>query len=271
MVGDPSPPPEAISRRVMPDVWLVSAAGMPPVIGQGMTLDFTLDWYAARSAPGGPPLKLVARRLHRPEDARGVDLLLWEGHPVRGTYPMARWSAGERVIDRHNVSIPPDFPPGDYTLRLLLGESPAFESALRVEAVERHFELPPLATSVDLSFGDALTLRGYQVERAGSSDIDITLAWRAVRPPDRDYTVFVHVVGADGVNFSQRDEQPARPTSQWIAGEVMVTRYRLPLPPGAFTIRAGLYVQDDGRRLDIRGPAGEHFGDFLELAPNLSR
>lgn len=79
--------------------------------------------------------------------------------------------------------------------------------------------------------------------------------------------MFVPVVGADGTIFSQRDEQPDHPTSQWIADEMVVTTYTLATLPGSFTLRMGVYLQANGQRLTIRGAGGR--GDIAWQAEQL--
>lgn len=258
--GQPTPLPDGTVREVAPGLYILGTPAAPPTVDQGATVRFTVNWYAEQAQPRAGAITLIARR----ED--GEAFTLWTGHPVRDTYPLSRWTAGESVIDRYAVPIPPTFPAGRYMLRLLVGDAPAFESPLEVLPVERTFDIPVLATPVDLTFGDAIRLRGYEVKRTGEGEIMVTLAWQAIRPSAQDYTVFVHVVGADGINFSQRDEQPTRPTTQWSADEVIVTTYTLPTPPGAFTVRAGLYLQANGQRLPIRDAAGQPLGDVMDVS-----
>jgi hypothetical protein len=257
--GLPTPPPADLTREVLPGLYVVGTPTAPLTLAQGATLRFTVGWYAERRQPAAGSLTLTARR------ENGEMFTLWTGHPVRNTYPFSQWAGGEVVIDRYVVPIPPDFPAGRYALVLAVGDAPAVESALDVLPVERQFDVPALATRVDLTFGEAMRLRGYQAARTSEGNITVTLAWQAIRPAAQDYTVFVHVVGADGINFSQRDEQPLRPTTQWIADEVILTTYTLPTPPGAFTVRAGLYLQANGQRLPIRDATGRAVGDALEV------
>jgi hypothetical protein len=69
-----------------------------------------------------------------------------------------------------------------------------------------------------------------------------------------NYTVFVHLVNAKGDVPAQRDTEPRNgtyPTSEWKAGEAVVdeANVNLPqnLPPGNYTLRAGLYLQQNGQ------------------------
>jgi hypothetical protein len=92
---------------------------------------------------------------------------------------------------------------------------------------------------------------------------------------DTDYTVFVHMVDADGRQVWGDDHQPVPPTSEWKPGEtVQYTRTRfLPttgLKPGDVTIRVGLYKD---QRLPLQattGPARDRAYPVasLQLAPD---
>ena len=68
------------------------------------------------------------------------------------------------------------------------------------------------------------------------AEAGISARWQALRPLDRDYTVFFHVVGPDGQVIGQHDTMPrdsALPTSQWRPGQVVDDRYRAALKTGA--------------------------------------
>ncbi len=63
-------------------------------------------------------------------DAAGKVVAQHDGEPVGGSRPTTGWAVGEQVIDNHGVLLPPDLPPGDYTLRLGLYD--AFEPGIRL-------------------------------------------------------------------------------------------------------------------------------------------
>jgi hypothetical protein len=86
--------------------------------------------------------------------------------------------------------------------------------------------------------------------------VNLLVRWQALRPTERDYTVFFHVVGEDGTIWGQRDTTPkdgAYPTSLWQPGEVVTDGYQALLPPDApasgYRLELGLYDQATGRRL----------------------
>ncbi len=50
-----------------------------------------------------------------------------DSQPLTGQYPTTIWSPAEQILDPHAVSLPPDLPPGQYTLALGLYHQPTSE------------------------------------------------------------------------------------------------------------------------------------------------
>jgi hypothetical protein len=131
--------------------------------------------------------------------------------------------------------------------------------------------LTPLTATV----GDQIALRGYTVSADFLLPADtllVTLTWEALAPPLRDYTVFVHLLAADGSLIAQADGQPVggnRPTSGWQPGETIRDRYALPLPEtlpgGAATLVAGLYTWPELARLPVWQEGGAESADAILL------
>ncbi|HYN88640.1 MAG TPA: hypothetical protein VER55_08920, partial [Ardenticatenaceae bacterium] len=103
--------------------------------------------------------------------------------------------------------------------------------------------------------------------------VSVRLFWRAEAAIERDYTVFVHLVGPDGELVAQRDQQPLGgffPTSYWSPGRVVPDEYQLVLPPdappGMYDLRVGMYDLESGRRLAVTRE-GEPAADAVRLAP----
>ncbi len=76
----------------------------------------------------------------------------------------------------------------------------------------------------------------------------LDVLWAALRPPERDYSVFVHLLGAGSdVPITQADSSAPvygwYPTSMWQAGEAVRDQYWLPQAQGATRIVFGLYWQ----------------------------
>ncbi len=124
----------------------------------------------------------------------------------------------------------------------------------------------PLSHTTSAEFADQIALRGYAVNSAGNA-IDLTLQWQALAQPPHAYTVFAHVVAANGQQVGQQDNMPVRdqsPTSCWTVGEYVVDPYSIPIAagaPGPFKIVVGLYRADTGTRL----PRSDAQGDSVTL------
>jgi len=90
-----------------------------------------------------------------------------------------------------------------------------------------------------------------------NAEAGISARWQALRPLDRDYTVFFHIIGPDGQVIGQHDTMPrdnTLPTSQWRPGQVVGDRYRAALKTGApsgadIHYNLGLYQWQTGQRL----------------------
>lgn len=108
--------------------------------------------------------------------------------------------------------------------------------------------------------GETITLHEFTVWPADAQAGDVVgarLLWSADATPGRAYKVFLHLLDGTGQVIAQRDAEPgggARPTTGWVAGEVVTDNHGLllppDLPPGDYTLRLGLYdALDPTRRL----------------------
>ena len=82
--------------------------------------------------------------------------------------------------------------------------------------------------------------------------LDVTIYWLALKENATDYHVFVHVVDGAGQVAAQHDGFPVggfTPTTRWRAGEIIKDAYHIQLPPdlppGAYTVKAGMYAYAD--------------------------
>lgn len=258
------PPPSGTLEKVWPGIFVADVTPLPGTIRQGEHLRFTVHWWAEQQINGPDRLQLIVDRADG-----GDSRILWSGSPVHDTYPFAAWQPGQSVLDRYDVPIPPDFPPGDYRLMLTGANAlhPAMSATLQVQAVAREFNPPQLGHNLDLSFGDMIGLIGYDIQPTADQKVTVKLVWRALAIPDQDYTVFVHILNPDNTIFSQQDSPPSRPTSQWIEREVITDSYTLAVPKGKYSVAVGLYVQDNGLRLAIHDAAHHNLGDSVTLTP----
>jgi hypothetical protein len=191
---------------------------------------------------------------------------LYQGAPVHDTYPFSEWKPGEVVADRYDPRLPLDTPPGRHRLRLQVGDRETFELAeINVQATDRTFEVPPTAHPLTVTLGHRLELLGYDLSTdsvAPGETLTLTLTWRALTEMETDYTVFTHLLAADGSMAGQQDRQPiwgSYPTSLWARGEVVTDVYTIPVSPtaapGEHQLEVGMYVAETGMRLSIEGDA----------------
>ncbi|MEP7291804.1 MAG: hypothetical protein ABI835_08465, partial [Chloroflexota bacterium] len=77
--------------------------------------------------------------------------------------------------------------------------------------------------------------------------IVLRLAWHTDQKPERDLSVFVHLLDESDSVIAQADQNAPvygwRPLTSWVAGEVVRDVYTLPRLPTAAAIRYGLYEQ----------------------------
>lgn len=200
-------------------------------------------------------------------------------------YPTSCWRPGDRFESRYDLHVLPDLSPGHYwlALNLLDGEgNPLWEADRAVVAAEvlpreRFFELPEIPHSLGLTFGDGIHLRGYRLDRtqaAPGETLSLTLYWQAEGPADRNYTLFVHLLGPGVLPHGQVDLTPGgglAPTSSWAAGQVIVDEIALPVaadaPPGTYRIAVGFYDAAYGDRLPVTDAGGHSLPDEQAVLP----
>jgi uncharacterized membrane protein len=115
-------------------------------------------------------------------------------------------------------------------------------------------------------WGEALTLTGYEVAAAppgeafgpvegelpAGATVCVSLFWRVEQPIEQNYSVFVHLVSADGRLLAQHDGWPAdahRPTSVLLPGAVVRDVHYLDVGEAVSTdavLRIGLYESMTG-------------------------
>ena len=119
----------------------------------------------------------------------------------------------------------------------------------------------PMQATPGTSFGGAIELLGFGLDQPltpGQTSV-LTLVWRARRPVEGDYTVFVHGVDATGRRWAQGDKRPlggSYPTNVWAVNEVIMDHHTLSVDadaPDDLCLWVGLYLLDTGERLPVDG------------------
>jgi hypothetical protein len=130
-------------------------------------------------------------------------------------------------------------------------------------------DAPPLAYRL----GDAIGLSRPDVEAGGAdgeTDFTVDVTCLALAEVKRDYTVFVHLLGPDGVPVAQTDVRPRGgtfPTAFWPKGAVVRDRITVPVgpdvPPGTYRLVLGMYDSASLERLPVVDTGGASLPDGL--------
>jgi hypothetical protein len=277
-------PPEAdalgiarrLDRDVVPSLRCLGSTVPTRAIQAGEHLDVTLFWQAVADPGVNYTVELALA-------GTGDKVLLASGLPLgRHEHPPTAWKRGEVVRSPHRVRVPATTVSGRYAIEATLvdpGGEPAAQ-AVRLDDVEvqptnRSFAVPEgIQHRLDANLARRAMLLGYSLEpeqaRTGDS-LAVTLYWQALDEMDTSYKVSVQLVGAGGV-LVQVDAVPlawTRPTTGWIAGEVLVDTYSLSIPadaqPGSYRLIAGMYDEGSLQRLAVVDASGVVTGDHVTL------
>jgi hypothetical protein len=184
-------------------------------------------------------------------------------------YPTSRWRSGELIEALYDVKLPAELQDGRYRVSVqvldqggVARDAMAQLGSVEVSALSRQFELPhPPQYPLDLYLGQGIQLLGYdlpQVAVSPGGQVVLTLYWRCLAPVDKSYTAFVHLLDASGQIQGQHDTPPMdgdAPTSGWVAGQVIVDEYAIPVAesaqPGQLEVEVGMYDRRGIIRLPI--------------------
>ena len=241
----------------------------PADLEAGQALEVTLYLSALRPLTDTYSMGLWLVSAIPGDTTRLAGLDTWPGD---GNYPTLAWQPGEVVVDTYRLAIPDDVPRTQAWMVQLntyrMGEdwfpfaqggqevgNRAILEWVRVGTSEppdvppeARLELPPV-------FGDVIALQGAQIAPE-ARDLRVMLWWEALAPPERDTTVFVHLVDKDGQLIGTGDRPPLEggfPTRLWRPGDRVADEYVVPLSPdlpsGSYTVQIGWYDPATGVRL----------------------
>jgi len=122
------------------------------------------------------------------------------------------------------------------------------------------YDMEPVGLPVATLGDNQIALLDYRIEgplRHGAT-VRLNVLWQALKPLDKDYTVFVHAVGEEGTIWGQRDTEPQEgeyPTTEWGLGEIVQDRYELRIdvagPREGYQLVVGMYAAETGERLKL--------------------
>lgn len=186
---------------------------------------------------------------------------------VRGTDP---WDVGARLRPRVvNSRLQMPLTADGTLVELMAFRTDWGGMPMRVERL-RHFRPPRMAFTVsDAEWPNGVRLLGYRTAfDRKRSILNVTLYWQAEDTSSSDYTIFVHLVSAEGLR-SQHDGPPGRgeppftggmlPMSSWLPGEVIVDTHPVPIasamPDGEYWLAVGMYDPATMTRLPLTNGA----------------
>ncbi len=216
------------------------------------------------------------------------------------------WQPGEIIVERYPIFVPYGLPPGDYPLTLgytqmtgatgeldINGASTLLLDVLEVTPVGDGARIAQRVAQSVTNLGNEVALRSVRARagltvregrwerplsvRAGTP-LHLRLVWEVLAPPTTSYTVFIHLVDAQGALRFGHDYTPlggAFPAylwfPKWLVGQRVVAPYRLvlpaDLPPGDYSLQVGMYEMGSIRRVPQLSPDGTLIGDRTILGP----
>jgi hypothetical protein len=200
-----------------------------------------------------------------------------ESYTGLGRFPSSQWSPGDVFCDTLRTRVEDWTPaPAVYDLQVGLtnfetrerlssmsSDGKPLELVLvdRIKVQPREPEAVAVVPDMNVAVGDQMRLLDAEITPAivaPGETASVILIWRALRVPDADYTVFVHVIDTEGTQVAQGDSQPQAggyPTSFWDAGEVVFDTHLVDvpqsLPPGVYDVNVGVYLLETLDRLPI--------------------
>ncbi len=120
--------------------------------------------------------------------------------------------------------------------------------------------VPAVQYPMRLSWPDRFELVGFDLsseQPIPGGKLNLALYLRGLKPMPVGYTLFLHLLDADGKMIAQDDHQPVPPTEYWAPGEVVTSTFALTVPP-TLSVPA-----------QIRVEIGAYFWQTLERLPLL--
>ncbi len=243
-----------------------------------------LYWYAPQQVEQRFTVRVTLA------DALGVPVKMID-NAYPGDNPTTGWEAGMLVRDVYRLPLDERPAPVAYTLSVAVvdpqsGEPVPVQDGLpgattsgvgTLKRAPQPVTIPAEAQKLDALFDESIALLQAQLPMsvARGEPLPLTLFWASRAPVERNYTVFLHLLRADGEFVAAFDAPPLEglyPTSFWAPGEIIADRRELPLnvPPGDYLLQAGLYELESGARLPPSGDSAD-FADRLTIGSVIVR
>jgi 4-amino-4-deoxy-L-arabinose transferase-like glycosyltransferase len=242
-------------------------------VRSGDTLGLTLYWRALRLMERDYGLLLELK------DEAGRAWMEARLPLPNESYPTSRWQPNEILCPSYDLLIEATVPTGRYRLlvnlldsdgRRLVEEGFAI-AELGIEGREHLFTVPEVRFPTWADIAHRVAFLGYDLDRTAiepGSVLHLTLYWQALATMDTSYTVFTHLLDAEGHVRGQKDSIPCdggRPTTSWLKGEVITDEYEIAVDPnapaGEYQIEVGMYDPKSVSRLPAFDETGSRLPD----------
>ena len=118
-----------------------------------------------------------------------------------------------------------------------------------------------------INFGNRVRLAGYGLDSgpvtADGGIVAVELDWQLLAEMTEPYYVGLRLTDSANYTWAQRSAEPvggSKPFGEWVIGELVRDRHGLlvpaDIPPGQYTVKAGLYRRSDNMGLDVLNPVG---------------
>lgn len=253
----------------------------------------TLYWRTPQSIPGRLAISF------RLTDAQNHLISQRDSEPGSGLSPTNGWLPNEVVQDDIGFFIPPDAPPGNYRLALVVYNTATGENwksergiawTLNELNVARTLEMPPVETlAIPHPLNQPLSpfrLLGYDTgaeQSKGGDVLDLSLWWQLDQPSAHDEQIAIGLRGEGGrvTNLYQGAPIEGFAAERWGRAAILRGRYALSIPldfagSASLVVQSGgqtaeltrLNVQPSGRTLTpprIARPLAAQIGDSIRL------
>ena len=206
--------------------------------------------------------------------------------PTNLWHPTSIWLPGQAWRGQNSFRLPIQMQPGVARLAVQLLDAggialgPVAELApITVLPTDRVFTPPSPQSPRQANFEEKVVLLGADLAPDPVSPRDIlqvTLYWQALSDMDIGYTVFVHLLNANGEMVAGQDSEPVsatRPTTGWVPGEFVTDRHDIivpaELPVGEYVVEVGMYDAGAARlpRLPVLAGDGQIATDRVIFGP----
>lgn len=252
------------------DIRLMHAQLNQTHVRAGESVGVTLFWGGIRSMQQS--YRVLLEALDANNEIIGRKLFI----PFNGRFATQRWQPGLYFKDDYALPIDPSAWRGVTRVQISIFAQYPEPGLLPVDGTNSNTVLvgrvkvdapvqlpdemaaPPIAT-----FGGMIELQSVH-----TSPTSIQFDWRAVKQPIADYTLFIHVLDANGTLIAQQDAQPfdgQYPTGLWDSGERVRDTRQITLLPEARILRIGWYDVITGQRLSAQKSDGSMWQDDVVL------